>query len=223
MPQETCWTLIQAAQRGSPEQREEFGRRYLPAVRAYLTARWRGGPMEGELEDGIQEVFIACFREGGALERVQRDTERGFRGFLFGVVRNVALHLERTQARRSARQDSPPDSRLPADDPGLSMAFDRGYARSIMREAASLMASRAQDGDAEARRRVALLELRFEEGLPIREIALRWEVEANLLHNEYAKAGREFRSALRHVVGLNERCAPERLDRECDRLLALLG
>ena len=73
-----------------------------------------------------------------------------------------------------------------------------------------------------AQRRVQLLKLRFEEGLAIRDIARLWSVDARGLHREYAKAGREFKAVLRQVVGLAERCAPEQLERECDRLLSML-
>ena len=71
IPQETCWTLIHAAAQGRTAEREEFTRRYLLAVRAYLAARWRNSPMRREIDDGVQEVFVVCFKEGGALQRVE--------------------------------------------------------------------------------------------------------------------------------------------------------
>ena len=73
-----------------------------------------------------------------------------------------------------------------------------------------------------ALRRVELLKLRFEQGMPIRDIARLRNADPGVLHGEYAKAAREFSAALREVVGLAERCAPELLDRECDRLLQML-
>jgi RNA polymerase sigma factor (sigma-70 family) len=222
-PQVTCWTLIRAAAAGQAAEREEFTRRYLPPVRAYLAARWRASPLSSELDDGVQEVFMACFREGGALGRA-RPEPSGFRAFLFGVVRNVALHLERTRARRTRRQDAAvPDSEVPDDAPALAQAWDQAYARSILREAAGLMAARAQAAGAAARRRVELLRLRFQEALPIRDIARLWQCDALELHRDYAKAGREFKAALRTIVGITERCAPDVLEQECDRLLGLLG
>jgi len=223
--QETCWTLIRAAAAGRRAEREEFTRRYLPAVRAYLSARWRGSPLSHEVDDGVQEVFMACFKPGGALERVDAAPGPGFRAYLVGVVRNVALQLERAGARRSARAGVNSGSvvaELAADDPSLSQAYDRAYARALMREAAGVMARHASESGPPAQRRVELLRLRFEDGTPIREIARLWDADARELHLEYAKAGREFRTALREVVGLSERCAPERLDEECERLLALL-
>ncbi len=222
-PQATCWTLIRAAAAGQNAQREEFTRRYQPAVCAYLAARWRSSPLASELDDAAQEVFVACFREGGALTRARPETG-GFRAFLFGVMRNVALHLERTRARRDRKQQvGIADSQTPDDEPTASRAYDQEYARSVMREAADVMAARAQIAGAAARRRVDMLRLRFQEGLPIRDIARLWQCDPQELHREHAKAGREFKAALRAVVGLSERCAPEFLEQECDRLLSLLG
>jgi RNA polymerase sigma factor (sigma-70 family) len=179
--------------------------------------------MRGEVDDGVQEVFIACFKEGGALQRVDASSGQGFRAFLYGVVRNVALHLERTAARRAARTHPTIDAEIPNEEPSLSRVYDRAYARALMREAADLMAARARESGDAALRRVDILKLRFEEGVPIREIARLWGAKPNELHLEYAKAAREFRAALREVVGLSERCAPDHLDRECERLLQLLG
>ncbi|HEX5054278.1 MAG TPA: sigma-70 family RNA polymerase sigma factor [Planctomycetota bacterium] len=223
VPQATCWTLIRAAAAGQSEQREEFTRRYLPAVRAYFGARWRTSPLRSEMDDAVQEVFVACFREGGVLARA-RPEPGGFRAFLFGVIRNVALHLERTRARRDRKQEvGVADRDAPDEEPSASRAYDRAYARAVMQEAARVMAARAQVAGTAARRRVEILRLRFQEGLPIREIARLWQCDAIELHREHAKAAREFKSALRIVVGLSERCAPDRLEQECKRLLDLLA
>jgi RNA polymerase sigma-70 factor (ECF subfamily) len=52
-PQSTCWTLIRAAAGGSAREREEFARRYVPVLRAYLAARWRGSPLLQDLDDAV--------------------------------------------------------------------------------------------------------------------------------------------------------------------------
>jgi len=221
MPQETCWTLIRAAADGHRAEREEFSRRYEPAVRAFLAARWKHGPMQSEVDDGVQEVFVACFKEGGALAHVDGVT-KGFRAFLWGVVRNVALHMERTRARRVARVSPGAEREGVTEDSGLSRVFDREYARALVREAVETMATRARIIGPEAQRRVELLERRHGDGLPLREIARVWEADGRELHLEQAKAAREFRSALRQVIGLAERCAPARVDLECERLLRLM-
>jgi hypothetical protein len=64
--QSTCWTVIRAAAAGSADDREELARRYLGVVRTYLAARWRGSALRPDLDDAVQEVFVACFKEGGA-------------------------------------------------------------------------------------------------------------------------------------------------------------
>ena len=62
-PESTCWTLVEHAAAGDRAAREEFGRRYLPVVRAYLHARWAGRLAAEELEDAVQDVFVAFLRE----------------------------------------------------------------------------------------------------------------------------------------------------------------
>ena len=220
MLEETSWDLIAAAAAGREAERQEFGRRYLPAVRAVLAARWEGSPLAAEVDDAVQEVFLACFREGGALSRAD-GVERGFRAFLYGITRKVALHAERTRSRRVARVQPGLEFDAVSEHSGLSRVFDREYARTVLREALAVMAARARLQGDEALRRVELLERRFDDGLAVREIARLWRVDGRTLHNEQAKAGREFRSALRQVMGLAERCAPSAVDRECERLLAL--
>ena len=80
----------------------------------------------------------------------------------------------------------------------------------------------AREGDA-AVRRVELLRLRFQEGLPIREVAARWGVDAATLHREYARARRELRAALLEVVAFHHPGAPAEVERACAELLAHLG
>ena len=91
-----------------------------------------------------------------------------------------------------------------------------------MREAAERQSVLAAQRGEEATRRVELLRLRFHEGMPIREIARLWGVDAASLHHEYARARREFRSALRDVIAFHHPGAPEDVDRECAQLLSLL-
>jgi RNA polymerase sigma-70 factor (ECF subfamily) len=219
-PESTCWTVIEGAAGGRAEDREEFARRYLPVVRAYLGARWRQSPLRAELEDALQEVFVDCFKQGGALERVERDRGGGFHAFLYGVTRNVALHFETRRARRKVRGSVgfEPD-REHADDESLSRVFDRAWAQEIMRQAADLQAKAASEGDEGKRKRVELLRLRFQSALPIREIAKRWEVDAAVLHHEYAKARREFRAALREVVAFHHPGREEEIESRCAELL----
>jgi RNA polymerase sigma-70 factor (ECF subfamily) len=92
---------------------------------------------------------------------------------------------------------------IDATEESQSRLFDRDWAQAIMEEAARLQRERATGRGPEAVRRVELLQLRFEEGLPIRTIAERWRVEAARLHHDYAIGRHEFRSALLEVSALH--------------------
>jgi RNA polymerase sigma-70 factor (ECF subfamily) len=216
----TCWTIIEGAAAGRSEDREEFGRRYGPVVRAYLAARWRPADTHA-LDDAVQEVFVECFKSGGVLDRADRD-RGGFRAFLFGVVRNVALRAEAKRARRRERGGVDLE-RVPDDESSLSRVFDRAWAKELMREAAQEMRAAAGQAGEAARRRVELLRLRFHEGMPIRDIALRWGVEPAELHHEYARAREEFREVLMRLVAFHHPGPPEEVERECVGLLEILG
>ncbi len=222
MNEVTCWTLLRGAAAGDRADREEFARRYLPVARAYLTARWRQRLNEDELEDALQEVFVECLRDDGVLERLQGGAREGFRAVLYGVVRNVALRVETAAARTNARRarDLPLED-VQADDPSLSRVFDRAWAVAIVREAASRLKARARAGDdPEARRRVELLELRFQAGLPIRTIAERWGVDAARLHHDYARARREFEAELRELVAFHNPAGTADRRMECLQVLS---
>jgi RNA polymerase sigma factor (sigma-70 family) len=221
--QSTCWTLLRDAAAGGAAPRAEFAARYTPVVRAYLAARWRGSTLTRELDDTIQDVFMECLRAGGLLDRARADQPGGFRAFLYGAVRNVALRAEERRARQLAHEPAGllELQGLAGRDEALSHVYDRAWARAVVREAAerqSVLA--AQRGDA-ALRRVELLRLRFHEGMPIREIARLWGIDAASLHHEYARARQEFRSALRDVIASQHPGSPEDVDRECAQLLSL--
>jgi RNA polymerase sigma-70 factor (ECF subfamily) len=220
----TCWTVLHDAAKGDDAARAEFATRYAPLVRAYLAARWRGTVMIHDLDDAIQDVFVECLRQGGMLERADPARPGGFRAFLYGLVRNIALRVEQDRGRRRAHEImgsmEPPDAAVAEES--LSRLFDRAWARSIMQEAAARQAQRAaREGEA-ALRRVELLRIRFQEDLPIRSIAQRWAVDAGVLHHEYARARKEFKAALLEVMAYYHPSAPADAERECAELLALL-
>jgi RNA polymerase sigma-70 factor (ECF subfamily) len=222
----TCWTILRDAAAGDREARELFAARYAPMVRAYLSARWRGSPLSQEVDDAVQEVFVECLKHDGALGRVSDDRPGGFRAFFYGLVRNVAWRVERTRARRREEQPAGTSEAVglvvAESEESLSHAFDRAWARMIMREAAERQAARAATSGDAARRRVELLRLRFQEGLPIRAIARRWGVEPAALHHEYARARAEFRDALLDVMASYHPDAPGEAERDCRDLLTLL-
>jgi len=214
----TCWTIIRAAAAGSAGDREELARRYLSVVRAYLATRWRGSALQADLDDAVQEVFVEFFRQGGALQAAGAGRVPGFRPFLYGIVRNVARRFE----SRPARATGPlPD--LPADEASLSRLFERSWAQAIMAEAAQRQRRQAAQRGPEAVRRTELLRLRFEEGLPIRTIAERWNVPAAELHHAYALARREFKAALLEVVAFHHPGTPAAVEEEAASLLTALS
>lgn len=220
---DTCWTLIRAAASGSTREQEKFARTYEPVVRAYLGARWRGRKeLLQDLDDAVQEVFIDCLKPAGALMRVDPDRPTGFRAFLYGTVRNVALRAERRFARNRLRQEQStnPIDACSADDESLGVAFDRSWALALVRVAGMRQRRRAADAGEAAQERVKLLHMRFHDGLPIREIARLWETDAARLHHVYATARKEFRRYLEEVVSYHHPdAAREDVSVECERLL----
>jgi RNA polymerase sigma-70 factor (ECF subfamily) len=219
-PERTRWSQIRRAAQGGESAREYFARTYEPVIRAYLASRWARSPLVGEIDDATQEVFLACFKEDGALGRVDPDRPGGFRPFLYGVVRNVARRVEERRGRRERTPTGPDDlAAVQSEEDSLSRVFDRAWAKAILKAAVQLHAERAAGQDDAAVRRVELLRLRFQEGLPIREIARRWEEDPARLHREYARSRREFAAALREVVKLHLPGSPAAVDAECAKLV----
>ncbi len=218
----TCWTQIRRAAGGARDEREAFARRYTPLVRAYLGARWRNSPRVQDVDDAVQEVFIECFRTDGALERFEEGRPGGFRSFLYGVVRNVALRLETRRTGERPTSGSQLDE-VQGDDASLSQVFDREWAATLLREAAARQAQRAAEQGDDAVARVELLRLRFRDQLPIRDIARRWGVEAETLHREYARAREEYKRALYEVVTFHYPGAAFEIEKKCSELFGTTG
>lgn len=216
----TCWEILQSAVAGSREARARFAQRYEPLIRAYLAARWKYPPQLYEIDDAVQEVFVECLRAGGILEKADPDRPGGFRAFLYGLVRNVARRFE---ARRKPTSPEVEPEAIPSDEETFSRVFDRAWAKSVMREAALRQTAAAALSGEAAQKRVELLRLRFQEDLPIRDIAERWNADPVHLHREYAKAREEFRTALKDVLASFHGAGGEALERECADLLALLS
>jgi DNA-directed RNA polymerase specialized sigma24 family protein len=214
----TCWTMIRAAAAGSAPDREELARRYLAIVRSYLAARWRGTALREELDDATQNVFVEFYRHGGVLDAAGSGRVPGFRAFLYGVIRNVARRFESRPVRAAE-----PLPEIATDDASQSRLFDRTWAQAIMAEAGRLQTKLAEERGAEAVQRVELLRLRFEENLPIREIARRWATDPALVHKSYAVARKEFRSALLEIVAFHHPGSAVELEDEAASLLKALS
>ncbi len=218
---DTCWTLIHDAAAGSSQACQTFVQRYESLIRGSLAARWQHTPYLVDLDDAVQEVWVHCFQDNGALSRAEPGRGANFRAFLLGVVRRVAQAFETKMARQLRRQN--PDTfhpeQLIADETSMSNAFDRAWAVSVIREALELYQVGATATGGDCLRRFELLRLRFHDGIPIRDIAKKWGEEAKRVHWAYARARQEFKTALTEVLGLHLSCSPEELEEECNRLL----
>jgi RNA polymerase sigma-70 factor (ECF subfamily) len=224
-PAPTRWSLILKAAKGLAPDRSDFAVVYEPVVRAFLEARWRNRSFASDVDDAVQEVLIACLREKGALTLVGPGGPGGFRAYLYGVTRNIALHFERAAARRRHAVAAAQAELDPAgpDEARLSRVFDRAWAEALVREAGERHRERAAERGPAARMRVELLRLRFEEDLPVREIAKRWDEDAGRIHHEYARAREEFREARVEVVTYQCPGTPAEVEAECRALLDLLS
>jgi RNA polymerase sigma-70 factor (ECF subfamily) len=221
----TRWTLIRRAAAGAAPEQEEFALLYGPVARAFFATRWRNSPLAFEVEDAAQDVLLACLKEGGALSRADSAWPGGFRAFFRGILRKTALQVERRHARH---RDIPPAVEpalddLPADDPGLSTVFDQTFAEAMVREAVRRHEDRARERGGDFQRRFALLQLRFREGLPIREIAKKWGEAPERVHNQYRQARLEFREALMEVVAFHQPGTRAEVEEACERLLQSLS
>jgi RNA polymerase sigma factor (sigma-70 family) len=219
----TDWYQIVDAARGSIVARDAFAARYLPAVEAYLRARWRDNALLSLVDDAVQEVFVDLFRPAGALARADRE-KGGFRALLFGIARIAALRFESESVRR--REAPAPSTVLRAwlpDEEAAARAYDRAWAQRMLAEARELMAARLQAHGERAPRWLELLELRYHDGLPIRDIARRWSVDAARLHHEFASARAAFRAALLATVARYHPGSTQDVEAECRQLLDLLG
>ena len=218
----THWSVVLGAAEGDDAAREAFCQTYGRVIRSYLCARWRL-PFEHEnVDEGIQEVFLECFKEKGALTRA--DPERPFRAFLYGVTSNTAVTLERRWRRRDRDHGVSgfdPD-RVERDEATLSQVFDREWARMVGQEARALFARRSAEGDASGRR-AKCLELRYQRGLPPREIASQLDVKVERIYEMLHQAKADYRAALLEVMAQHHPGATKAdLERICGELAGRL-
>lgn len=220
----TSWTLILGAAAGEPLDREAFSQRYAPAIRAYLGARWRSHAQADTVFDASQDVMVECFKDDGALSRVDPQQQGGFRAYLFGIVRNVALMAERRYARRrevdgGAHFDA---DQVRANDATLSFVFDREFARSVTRQARERMARRSVRSPA-AEQRYRALALQFEHGVPPREVAAEMDLAPERVYELLKEGRRDYRDSLFEVMRhLHPGATQPELESHCVELLQLL-
>lgn len=195
----TCWTLVRSAAAGDPDSQVTYCRLYGPVITAYLAARWRRPQDHQEVVDGVQEVFLQCFKPGGALGRADQDRPGGFRAFLYGITRNVAGTIEAARQRHRREGGGDGLEAVPTDESTVSQVFDRAFAQVLTREARRLLASRAEPGSPAATRLKAL-QLMYEKGLPSREIAKELDLDVAAVYPLMTRARKEFRAALLEVI-----------------------
>jgi RNA polymerase sigma factor (sigma-70 family) len=220
----TCWELVHDAAHGREAARSEFAIRYEAPVRRYLGYRWRSGRLRESVDDAVQEVFLEFFRRDGALSRVEPDRSGGFRAFLYGVVQNVARRVEDREFRRQ-REISPSvvwKEGPAADDPTLSLVFDRAWLDTVLGQAVQYLEERAQE-DAAARKRVEILKLRFGDGRPYKEIAGELGIPVSAIYREAEQAREEFKRSLFDVVARDSGGSPASIERECREILERIG
>jgi RNA polymerase sigma factor (sigma-70 family) len=216
--------MIVAAGAGEDAARSEFARVYGPVIRAYLSARWGLPTTHEAVDDGTQEVFVQCFKPGGALRAVDPAGSARFRSYLYGVVKHVADRIERAQRVRRAQHEH---SGFGLDDlerreASLSRTFDRAWVGMLTRRAWLLMASRIEAGTA-GRDRIQILDLRYQEGLSPAQIAERLHFEPDYVYQQLRNAKRDFRTALLEVVATyHPGATKEELEARCVELVGFL-
>jgi RNA polymerase sigma-70 factor (ECF subfamily) len=221
----TCWSVIQEAARGDADARGSFVRDYRPLIQEYLRVRWARSLRIASLEDAVQDVLLECLKSGGLLVRTSGNRPRSFRAFLLGAARNIALRYEsgRSQGDRETSVPLADFESVAGNDERASQAFERAWARAIVRDAARHMMAHARILGREAVRRVEILRLRFFEGMPIREIAAVWGEDSKAVHRDYARAREEYRGALFDVLDFHHPGRPDEAREEATRLVEILS
>jgi RNA polymerase sigma-70 factor (ECF subfamily) len=216
--------MILGAAARQPADQERFVMRYTPLIKAYLAARWKLPVQHEDVSDASQEVLLQCFREHGALETVDPGAGSGFRAFLYGVTRNVAAMTERKWSRLKETQASHSGVfELANDEASLSHVFDRGWAEVVVREARSLLHRRSLMRGGSSALRARGHELRYQEGLPPRDIAPRLGLDVKKIYRLLEDAQIDFQEALLEVMASEAPNASRaELERKCVDLLLLL-
>lgn len=204
--------------------RDRFCRRYGPLIETFLASRWRLPRGHERVADGAQEVFLQLFKPNGALKSVDPTRPGGFRAYLYGVTTKVALERDRVAARQRRERR---DSRMELDQLGgtwasQSQAFDQAWARLVFQEAYEKMVAQF-DGDPTALRNLQVLQLRYDEALPPREIATRLAIDdVRVVYQVLDTSKARFRRALVAVMAdYHPSCSKSEVEGLCRQLLTL--
>ncbi|MCY2966996.1 MAG: sigma-70 family RNA polymerase sigma factor [Planctomycetota bacterium] len=216
--------MIRGAAAGDARSREVFALRYEPIVRQYFQGKWRTGRHRNYIDDAVQDVFVACYKDHGALQRADPEWG-GFRSFLAGVCINVSRRIEERQLQRRGWQTSPTASELEncaSDEATASAYFDQAWALMIVRETRQRLKESANNNP-DAERRVEVLRLYFDDKLPIQEIALILGETPKQISRDKEKVLVEFHKLLRKVVEIHLPGTPGEVERECRALMECLA
>tara|TARA_R110002094_G_scaffold60544_3_gene71174 strand:+ start:1858 stop:2505 length:648 start_codon:yes stop_codon:yes gene_type:complete len=208
----------------SVTQRDRFCRRYSPLIETYLASRWRLPRGHERVADGTQDVFLQLFKPNGALKGVDPSRPGGFRAYLYGVTTKVASERDRVAARQQRERGDP---RMELDQLGSSwasqsQAFDQAWARLVFQEAYETMVAQFE-GDPTALRSLQVLQLRYDEALPPREIAKRLVIaDVRVVYQVLDTGKAKFRRALLSVMAeYNPSCSKNEVENLCRQLLSL--
>lgn len=197
-----------------PERARLLASNYGAVARTYLSARWRECP---ELHPCIPGVVSEVMHHCVGRLRARADTAPpgpdSFRSFLYESCRDVARTWEE-------RLEVPPPR---VSDIPLARAFDQAWARKIVTLAAWLLGDRAKEADSEARLRVELLELCYQDKMTLKEIARLWNYTVSELERQFRRAREEFHEALAELVRYHSPGQEDTVLEECHRLVLLLG
>ena len=162
------------------------------------------GNLEPEvcIDDAAQEVYLECFRRGGAFAHFAPERARhGVTGFLRGVVRNVAHRFERQWSRERAHRAHLTVTPLPvhSSDDAVPAGDSTGVAHEHVVAALDRL---DHDDPARGTQRSlrAFLHLHFDDGLPVRTIAKHWQETPDHVHELRSRACRRFRNCLLAVL-----------------------
>ncbi|MHC5065294.1 MAG: RNA polymerase sigma factor [Planctomycetota bacterium] len=221
----TCWSIIEGAAGGSRASRDRFAEHYIPVIRAYLGTRWRLPDHDPTVVEACQEVLLECLKPEGPLVRADPERPGGFRAFLYGITRKVAQRIERREGGNRERQAT---SHFDLDEiaraePTASEVFDRAWIEMLIQQAMDRLAARGVERWTHPIDRVALLQLRYDEGLPPREIAARQDLEVKSVYRALEQVRQEFAEEILQVLAFHNP-APSRsaLEQRCIELLQSL-
>lgn len=181
--------------------------------------------MRLQIDDATQDVFVACLQPGGPFDPRQPQPERReLPALLRRVVEDTAGLLERRYAadRSHCRCLELALARPDPDEADAPAQLDRRWLHGCLQQALRSLATRHPLATI-AHSAGEFLTLHLEHGLPVREIARRWRLRSDQVHELRRRAMRRLRAALLRVLGSNHDLQVRDLAEARRELLALLA